>query len=282
MMKLRDWGDFVNDGVEQSKMKIQVLSDLHIEVCPFAVEKAGDVLVLAGDIFSGRSIDRWEDFIVRTMGLGFKAVIFVMGNHEGYGWSYEGAKQTLRYTENKYDGFHFLDRSTVTIDGVRFIGCPLWSNPSDEAIVQARMCINDYRAVTNWTIDDHIEEGERDREYLFNNIREGDVVVTHFPPTKIGIDQERFGGDVLNDWFANNLENLVRLTGAGLWISGHTHHTWLGKEGRTLLVGNCRGYSRIHHSTGQEVREVKNFDPLKTINYRVYNGADESSGGVAD
>ena len=69
-------------------LKIQYMSDLHLECGgPFSVVKHGDVLVLAGDCFTARTTARFQDFLYDVMALGFKAVFYVMGNHEGYGWT---------------------------------------------------------------------------------------------------------------------------------------------------------------------------------------------------
>jgi len=262
-------------------IEIQYMSDLHTEGCQFEVEKTGDVLVLAGDIFSGRGTPVFRQFMERTMGLGFRAVLFVLGNHEGYGWSFSQARDLLRGYEEEYESFHFLDRDIVVIDGVRFLGCPLWSDPSLDAILQARLYINDYSAIRGWTIEDHIIEHHRDVQWLSENIQKQDVVITHFPPTRHGIDQSRFAGDILNSWFANDLSVLIRGWGAGLWISGHTHHEWYDSVGVTTLVGNCRGYVQIGHSAGQIITEVKDFHPTRRIQYKVHNDADQSAEGVA-
>ena len=250
-------------------MEIQYVSDLHLECSQFYVEKNGDVLVLAGDIFTARSVERFKEFMERTMGLGFKAVLFVLGNHEGYGWSIPEAKDLLMEMDTKYADFWFLDRSGLIIDGQRFIGASLWSNPSQNAKIQARLYITEYRAIRGWTIDNHVDEHWKDLNYLTDVVREGDVVITHFPPTRNGIDQDRFGGDVLSPWFANDMDGLIRELKPTLWISGHTHHIWDELVGVTRDVGNCRGYTRVHHATGEMISEVKLFDPTRAIKIEI-------------
>ncbi len=263
-------------------MRIQYISDLHIECQQFFVEKKGDVLILAGDIFSGKSVVRFRDFMKRTLDLGFDAVLYVLGNHEGYGWSIGEAKDLLREYDSNDSTFWFLDRSGVVLNGQRFTGASLWSNPTQNAKIQARLYINDYRAIRNWNIDRHVDEHYRDLEYLEGEIAEGDVVITHFPPRYTGIDQARFGGDTLNSWFTNNLDGLICEKKPALWVSGHTHHCWKSKIGSTMDVGNCRGYTYIHRGTGQAYSEVKAFDPLKTIRIGALDeGADDSSEGAA-
>lgn len=257
------------------ELRIQYISDLHLECGgPFVVEKNGDVLVLAGDCFTAQTTGRFQDFLADVMELGFKAVIYVLGNHEGYGWTYEEAIHFLRKLEARCSDFHFLHQSAVTVEGVRFIGCPLWSRPDTNAQIQARLYIRDYVAVRNWTLAKHMEAHEVDRAFLANNVQPQDVVVTHFPPTRNGTDVAKFGtpaNNPLGSWFVNNMDEEIRSWKPGMWISGHTHHIWDSMVHKCRDVGNCRGYSRINHSTGQPENEVKGFDPTKTITYKVYD-----------
>ena len=253
-------------------MKVQYISDLHLECSMFYVEKSGDVLVLAGDIFNAHSVLDFEAFLERTMGLGFKAVLFVFGNHEGYGWSASEAKALLRTMEDKYDRFWFLDRAGVVIDDQRFLGASLWSAPTTPANIHARLYINDYRAIRGWTIDDHVREHWKDRDYLMTAVRKDDVVITHFPPTSNGMDANRFGGDVLNSWFVNSMDDVLLNTKPQLWISGHTHHVWDEMVGYTRDVGNCRGYT--HKDVyGTLIGEVKTFDPTRAIKIETTHGS---------
>lgn len=252
-------------------MEIQFLSDLHLECSPFDVEKNGDMLVLAGDIFCHSSITRFENFMEKTMDLGFDAVLFVMGNHEGYGWSIPEAKELLREMEDKYEHFWFLDRAGIVIDGQRFIGASLWSSPTQNASIQARLYINDYRAIRGWTIEDHIYAHFADLDYLSTVMCLDDVVITHFPPTYNGVDKVRFDGDVLTTWFVNDLNDLIIRRKPKLWISGHTHHCWEEAVGVTQDVGNCRGYTWINRSTGMMVGEVQTFNPTRAITIETTN-----------
>ena len=65
-------------------MKIQILSDLHIEFQDYTYQKCdADVVVLAGDIHTKDKGIKWAiENIVD------KPVIYVLGNHEFYGRSY--------------------------------------------------------------------------------------------------------------------------------------------------------------------------------------------------
>ena len=61
-------------------MKLQILSDLHIEFAPYEiVETDADVVILAGDIHLGDRGFKWAKENIRN-----KEVIYVLGNHEFY------------------------------------------------------------------------------------------------------------------------------------------------------------------------------------------------------
>ena len=52
----------------------------------------------------------------------------------------------------------------------------------------------------------------------------------------------KFEGDDLNPYYFNDREDLVRASGAKLWISGHTHEPFDYQVGGTRVVGNPSGY----------------------------------------
>lgn len=119
-------------------MKIQLLSDLHLEAHPhFVPEPApgADVLVLAGDIGSyqegGQLGD--EDFGLARFsplpqwGAWPTPVLFVPGNHEYDAQDFDEAHQRLRRTCDKL-GIAWLERETLVLKQVRFVGTTLWSD----------------------------------------------------------------------------------------------------------------------------------------------------------
>ena len=119
-------------------MKIQLLSDLHLEVHPhFAPEPApgADVLVLAGDIGSYQSGSLLPDgdfglarFSPLPQFSGWPTpVIFVPGNHEYDAQDFDAAHLRLRRACDRL-GLHWLERETLVLDGVRFVGTTLWSD----------------------------------------------------------------------------------------------------------------------------------------------------------
>lgn len=102
-------------------MRLHVLSDLHFGFG--AMERPpidADVVVLAGDVARPREAVAW------AMGFG-RPVLYVLGNHEVYGSSIEGARREARAL-CRGSRVHLLDDDEIVIDGVRFLGTTLWTD----------------------------------------------------------------------------------------------------------------------------------------------------------
>ena len=122
-------------------MKIQLLSDLHLEANPqFIAEPApdADLLVLAGDIGSYQrrrdgSVMSEPDWGLRRFSplpqhAGWPVpVIFVPGNHEYDAIDVDAAHHALRRTCERL-GIGWLEREQMQFEGVRLLGTTLWSD----------------------------------------------------------------------------------------------------------------------------------------------------------
>ena len=119
-------------------MKIQLLSDLHLESNPnFMPSPApgADVLVLAGDIGSYQTGSALASSGDGDFGLarfsplhGWPTpVLFVPGNHEYDGLDFDSAHARLRQTCERL-GIHWLEREVLQLGGVRFVGTTLWTD----------------------------------------------------------------------------------------------------------------------------------------------------------
>ncbi|MDN3686052.1 metallophosphoesterase family protein [Vibrio sinaloensis] len=99
-------------------MKIQYLSDLHLEVAPMTLPVSdADVVILAGDIHSnGRKAIDWASEFPQD-------VIYVLGNHEFLHW-WNNCRTTSRTEKNyarKYANVHLLDDECIVVNGVAFL-----------------------------------------------------------------------------------------------------------------------------------------------------------------
>jgi predicted phosphodiesterase len=249
-------------------MKIRLLSDLHTEFrLPYKTHQMSeyrgeDVLVLAGDIASGAS--NTTDVIKHFLDQGFPKVIYVPGNHEYYG-------STVKHFDDKMLDFcettrnaHFLRPGTVTINGVMFTGGTLWTNFSDNPIVQSYCgrAINDFRQINNFKTRDAYDLYYKHLEYIKQSYElRGDkpvVIVTHFLPARECIAPRWRGSDLLNDYFANDLGSMIADMKNTTWLFGHTHDAMDFEIGTTRLVCNPHGYYNA-------MNDGVGFDPFKTI-----------------
>ena len=124
-------------------VKIQLLSDLHLEVHPHFVPthaSGADLLVLAGDVgsYQGGSLLKDDDFGLARFAPnnGWPTpVLYVPGNHEYDGLDFDATHARLRQTCERL-GITWLEREVVTLEqlmgaagpAVRFVGTTLWTD----------------------------------------------------------------------------------------------------------------------------------------------------------
>ena len=150
------------------KMRIAVCSDIHLEFGPIELKNTdnADVLVLSGDICVAKDLMERDSYNIRGendrsnkyhaffegCGVEFPNVIYIMGNHEHYNGdfavTYRVLKERLGYIKN----LHVLDKETVRIGEVTFIGGTLWTDMNKEdplTLHGIRRMMNDFRCVDN-------------------------------------------------------------------------------------------------------------------------------------
>ena len=227
-------------------MRIQPVSDLHLEfdedqgaAFAQALPVVGDVLVLGGDVLPLRRRTR----IRETLGWfchRFPEVLYVPGNHEYYQTHPRWASGLLRACAKDFPNLHLLDPGIATIEGTRFVGATLWypSTPDEESY---RPFVADFALIHGfvpWVHETHAAH----LAFLEQNVKPGDVVVTHFVPHPRSIAPQ-YAGDPMNRFFvAEDAAQLVERRGARLWIHGHTHISFDYVVGETRVVCNARGY----------------------------------------
>lgn len=249
-------------------MKIRLLSDLHTEFrLPYKTHQMSeyrgeDVLVLAGDIASGAT--NTQTVIKHFLDCGFPRVVYVPGNHEYYGNSIKHFDDAMIDFAETTRGVHFLRPGMVDIDGILFCGGTLWTNFMDNPISQSvcKRVINDFRQINNFQTRNaydlyykHLESIKQSYEQRNNRPV---VVVTHFLPARECIAPRWRGGDLVNDYFANDLGSMIREMQNTTWLFGHTHDAMDFQLGSTRLVCNPHGYyNALNDGVG--------FDPFKVI-----------------
>jgi predicted phosphodiesterase len=231
-------------------MKIQLLSDLHLEFMTsreareflFSCHTDADVLVLAGDIAVGRKNIKEALNLLATH---YPNIIYVMGNHETYGSSYAAFKNI----EPLPDNVHFLNPGTVKIDDITFIGAPLWTNFREDPLKEmaCRYGINDFMRTADASIQTYKKMYYEELEYIkcMYEAREGKkVIVTHFLPADECVDKmfRTPQTEALNAYFANDLGEYIQDLQNTTWVFGHTHCPVDMQIGDTRLLCNPGGY----------------------------------------
>jgi calcineurin-like phosphoesterase family protein len=234
-------------------MQIQIASDLHLEFLEErfpdfrAVEPTdADVLVIAGDIHrNSRALDAFADWPV--------PVVYVHGNHEPYHEEYPPLVDQLR-ARSANGNVHYLEQDEWMTNGVRFLGCCLWTDylihPSGRtaAMEEAERLLFDHKVIRNgdnvFSADDALRLHEQSRAWLERKLDENfsgpTVVVTHHAPHSNSI-HPRYAGGLLNAAFVSDLTPLFGK--AALWVHGHVHDSFDYTMAGTRVIANPRGYA---------------------------------------
>jgi hypothetical protein len=252
-------------------MRIQLLSDLHLETESFEPEPnpAAELLVLGGDIDSTwAALERFRGWPV--------PVLMVAGNHEFDGREVRDAWPALR-TRCESLGIRLLEReSLVSTDRegarIRFTATVRWCDfdlfgdaGRAGAMRAAAYYMRIMRSTRNgvpFDPDGVREEALACREWLAAELeRSGDwdrtVVLTHFAPSLRSADP-RYGAQPGTASFCNADDAL--LPHASTWIHGHLHcrHDYLAEHdrGRTRVICNARGHGRKGEAEGHDPLRV--------------------------
>lgn len=245
-------------------MKLLLLSDLHLELSDLALPQDldCDVVLLAGDIVNPGH--RLRDWIAASPVLRrAQAVVAVGGNHEYFDAVLQQAAAAMQ--SHGLPSLHLLDTAQVVIDGVRFLGCTLWTDfalridtpqglRSDPArgIAVAQQAMADYRCI-GWqdgettrrlTPQDTLRLHHRQRAWLQQRLAEvfdgPTVVITHHGPHR-GSLAPRFAADWISTAYLSELPHGFFEVPA-LWHHGHTHSSHDYRVGNCRVVCNPRGY----------------------------------------
>jgi predicted phosphodiesterase len=244
-------------------VRLHVISDLHVEFGAFEFPMVeADAVVLPGDIGVGtEGVDlarRWS---------ADRPVLFVAGNHEYYRHALPALTGELRAAAAG-SAVHVLENDEVILDGLRFLGCTLWSDflAAGEHELKRSMAVcarllNDYEVIT-WSEEgrtlrpeDTLALHAASRRWLAERLavpHDGPtVVITHhaplLPPQPTSPVHRALVGA-----FASDLTQLMAGNRLALWIYGHSHRAADLQVAGTHLVSNPRGYPH---------EPVEAFDP---------------------
>lgn len=149
-------------------MKLQIVSDIHLEFGTISIENAGDtdVLILSGDICVVKDLGDQDTFNIvgehrksniyhtffQECCARFPHVIYVMGNHEHYNGDYATSIVKLREKLGYLPNLIILDKEAFKIKDVLFVGGTLWTDMNKEdpiTLTRIKGVMNDYRIIQN-------------------------------------------------------------------------------------------------------------------------------------
>lgn len=246
-------------------MKIGIHSDLHTELSLCTIRNLAelDVLLLAGDIGNPTTLRLFFDYLRR------KApdlpVLYVLGNHEFYGFALGEARDIYRTISEAFN-ITLLDDESITIDGVRFIGSTLWSDFQLAAAPAAAMqwagkVLYDFRYIYDdkgqlLTPAEMCKLHRKSRKFLSRALQqtgeEKTVVLSHFLPRKELIAKQHHrsnDGYLQSAYWSNHLPELTAK--ADIWVYGHSHTNISLYIENTRFISNQRGYSKVFDAAAQ-------------------------------
>ncbi len=264
-------------------MKLQYMSDLHLEFenypdlineDSFKITKTdADVIALAGDIATGMNTLKFVQSESQRLGV---PIIVVFGNHEYYGHCFTELQEQVREFASR-ENIYLLEKNSIDIDGIRFLGCTLWTDfnlrfksNADQITIQNELkdyhrikykplSNNEAQTLTTQIIHNEFIESRLWLIDQLQSINDPTVVVTHHAPHPDSL-LSGYMHNAVSSAFASRLDDVLEHSNLKLWIHGHLHHCSNYKLDSGVCVAcNPRGYP------GQYLNPEFNSDKCITI-----------------
>jgi predicted phosphodiesterase len=251
-------------------MKINLVSDLHLDINSDVTLPGGEVLILAGDICEYRSLRDLPDIqkFFNVECAKYTKVFYVLGNHEHYRHSlhktYNDMKQLLpanvTLLENEFEEYN----------GVVFLGATLWTDLNRGDPVTAwhlKSAMNDYKVIQNyypekglyykltpeWTAEVHQQTVEYFKSVLEQNTHKPVVLITHHAPSFMSVNEKYKHDTTMNGGYASELgEFILDHPNIKYAVHGHMHDPVDYMIGGTRVLANPRGYIPWESGNGFE------------------------------
>lgn len=240
-------------------MKIQILSDLHLEFFK-TLRKAKefletlvcdcDMVCLAGDITTCNQAQ--DHLLLLSKVFKGKDIVYIPGNHEYYNSSKLMTDITLRDNSKKC-GIHFLENDYYVKDDCVIVGACSWH---ENYVKRSSGHLNDFRLIEDLRKSPLSAVSWGNSSYLYfdsvmgmGQLRDKKVIcMTHNAPLYQHTPLE-YKGNELNIYFTNDWSGLIKKHDIKLWISGHLHGSVNFKKYGTQFIENSYGY--VNHSENE-------------------------------
>jgi predicted phosphodiesterase len=242
------------------KMKIQYVSDLHLEFFGSSSKqyikniknKGCDVCIVPGDIGYPHD-DYYIDFLDH-MSKTFDQTFIVPGNHEYYqskkiNKNMEEIDEYMDDLFDEYDNISLLNNKIEKYEGFNFIGTTMWSKITDP-----RWKINDVKYIKGLGITKYNELHHKSIDFLNKAIEMVDgktIIITHHMPSyDLTNPKYKQSYAKYNQWFYADMNEFIGKYDSKIncWFYGHTHIPLVQKIGKIPTLCNPIGYPNENNS----------------------------------
>lgn len=258
---------------EEDKMDLQIASDIHLEFCKSPtktwetiIKPSAKYLALIGDVGELRNQKHLLLPFLKKVCRCFEKVFYIMGNHEYYSYNNQirHTKEKLiqnlkKITAIEIPNLVILDNEMVEVDGIKIIGCTLWSSIPLIDRAAANSSMNDYCNIsTNIDADETDQHGRlfsaHDSNRLHNECvkfisgtlaeckdTDNVIILTHHAPLTHGTSSPMYSTSSTQCCYSTDLSDLFKPC-VKLWAFGHTHWNCDFVYNNVRVVSNPRGY----------------------------------------
>jgi predicted phosphodiesterase len=228
----------------------QIISDYHIEFRKSARQffdtmpfKQGLTFgICAGDLIA--MSDSWDRILYafQKVAENYEHFIYVPGNHEYYGTDRDAVEAKLARLQSLIPNLHIpCAGKAVEVGGKRFLGDTMWF-PDTPEVARAKSLLNDFfqiKGLNDWVY----AHSDNLIEWLRQEIRSGDIVVTHHLPSPKSTPL-MFLNTPTQPMFVNSRAEYFfhRDIVPATWIHGHTHGKIAYTLNQTQVICNPLGY----------------------------------------
>lgn len=252
-------------------MKLQILSDLHIDSYARQTQPIGtipktdaDIILVAGDTANSDKGMPWLQQQATDLQV---PLITIAGNHEYFDENVLDFDHKLAQWDN-YDaitgqGVRVLQCQHVDIGDVRILGCTLWTDyqyqANDDTMTIAKRFMRDYQQIYAadqlFSPEQSVQLHRQQRQWLKQALIDAKalgkktVVMSHHSISPLSVS-EKYATLPSNAAFVSDLSAWMYESWAPvLWVHGHTHEAFDYHINDTRVVVNPRAYPSEVSST---------------------------------